>query len=147
VSDDAMKVDEVVEGLLAVLPLQARSAVHQTAVASSLSGLQFQGVAEQIWGFAQLELRDLRLLTAKLVALGGQPDGAAAEYPPVKDPEGALDDLITAEEQVIRDLHALIEKTGEEPRSEAMEHLLEHALQRKQEQVDWLRRALGASAA
>jgi hypothetical protein len=32
--------------------------------------------------------------------------------------------------------------SGQEPRSEALEHLMEHVIMRKQGQVDWLRRAL-----
>lgn len=145
-SDDAMKVDEVVGGLRAVLPLQARSVVQQTTVAAGLSGLQYQGVAEQVWHFAQLELTDLRLLTAKIVALGGTAPGTVAEFKPSADPEEAIQALIANEEEAVRDLHAIIADTGQEPRSEALEHLLEHALQRKQEQVDWLRRAIGAPA-
>ena len=40
-------------------------------------------------------------------------------------------------------LHAIIPHTGQEPRSEAIEHRLEHQIMRKQEQLDTLRRALG----
>jgi hypothetical protein len=41
-------------------------------------------------------------------------------------------------------LHAVIPHTGQEPRSEALEHRMEHLIMRKQEQVDTLRRAVGA---
>jgi hypothetical protein len=39
-------------------------------------------------------------------------------------------------------LHAVIPPSGQEPRSEALEHLMEHLIMRKQNQVDVLRRAL-----
>jgi len=39
----------------------------------------------------------------------------------------------------------VIPHSGEEPRSEALEHLMEHLIMRKQNQVDWLRRARRAS--
>ena len=38
-------------------------------------------------------------------------------------------------------LRAAIEPTGREGRSEALEHMLEHVIQRKQDQVDFLMRA------
>ena len=38
-------------------------------------------------------------------------------------------------------LHAVIPHSGQEARSEALEHLMEHIIMRKQNQVDWLRRA------
>jgi hypothetical protein len=38
-------------------------------------------------------------------------------------------------------LQAAIEPTGREGRSEALEHMLEHVIMRKQDQVDFLVRA------
>jgi hypothetical protein len=55
----------------------------------------------------------------------------------------SLNDLCTAEDDVIATLHSVIPDTGQQPWSEALEHLLEHLIMRKQQQVDFLRRALG----
>ena len=49
--------------------------------------------------------------------------------------------LIEAEEETIESLQAAIEPTGREGVSEALEHLLEHLILRKQNQVDFLLRA------
>jgi hypothetical protein len=49
----------------------------------------------------------------------------------------AVDALIDAEDETIAALHKVIPHSGQEPRSEALEHLI----MRKQNQVDWLRRA------
>jgi hypothetical protein len=49
----------------------------------------------------------------------------------------AVDALIDAEDETIAALHEVIPHSGQEPRSEALEHLI----MRKQNQVDWLRRA------
>ncbi len=38
-------------------------------------------------------------------------------------------------------VYAVIADYVLEPRSEALEHLMEHLIMRKQNQVDWLRRA------
>ena len=43
--------------------------------------------------------------------------------------------------ETIAMLHAVIPDTGQEPHSEALEHLMEHMIMHKQNQVDWLRRA------
>jgi hypothetical protein len=51
----------------------------------------------------------------------------------------AVDALIDAEDETIAALHKVIPHSGQEPRSEALEHLI----MRKQNQVDWLRRARG----
>ena len=42
-------------------------------------------------------------------------------------------------------LHAVIPHSGQEPRSEALEHLLEHVIMRKQQQLDFLALALEGS--
>jgi hypothetical protein len=52
-------------------------------------------------------------------------------------PASAVDALIAAEDETIAALHEVIPHSGQEPRSEALEHLI----MRKQNQVDWLRRA------
>jgi hypothetical protein len=49
----------------------------------------------------------------------------------------AVDALIDAEDETIAALHEVIPHSGQEPRSEALEHLI----MRKQNQVDWPRRA------
>ena len=50
-----------------------------------------------------------------------------------------MDALIESEDEAIAALHAVIPYSGQEPRSEALEHLMEHLIMRKQNQVDWLR--------
>ena len=53
-------------------------------------------------------------------------------------------DLLEHEREVVAALHAVIEHSGQEPRSEALEHLLEHVIMRKQQQVDFLGLAIDA---
>lgn len=57
------------------------------------------------------------------------------------EPAAALDHLIATEDELNDALHAVIPHSGQEARSEALEHLMEHVIMRKQNQVDWLRRA------
>jgi len=54
----------------------------------------------------------------------------------------ALGAAVDQEDECIAALHKVIPPSGQEPRSEALEHLMEHLIMRKQQQVDALRRAL-----
>ena len=137
-----MDVDKVLECLNHALPLQQRSALQYTLAAGSMFGLQAQGLSLQLWEYAKLELEDARQLVEKISALGGDPStdvGPVAWYP---DPEEAMQALIDQEEDCLDSLHAVIPHTGQEARSEALEHLMEHMIMRKQNQVDYLVRAI-----
>ena len=57
------------------------------------------------------------------------------------DANDAVEWIIESETEAIEALREAIEPTGREGRSEALEHLMEHLIMRKQNQVDWLRRA------
>jgi bacterioferritin (cytochrome b1) len=139
-----MDVDAALEKLNAALRLQWRSAVEMTAVAGSMRGVQWHPFGVLLWSFAEAELDDARRTVEKIVALGGEPTTEAAPFRLHADPEKALQAVIEHECEGVAALHAVIPDTGQEPRSEALEHRLEHQIMRKQEQVDTLRRALGA---
>jgi hypothetical protein len=57
------------------------------------------------------------------------------------DPVEAITWLIECETDAVEALQAAIEPTGRDAVSEALEHLLEHLILRKQSQIDFLRRA------
>ena len=138
---DPMDVDSVLEGLNKALRLQQRSVLQLTLGAGSMFGLEFQAVGERLWLFARSELEDTKLLVEKITALGGDPTVELAPMQWHEDPRAAIDVLVESEDEAIAALHAVIPHTGQEPRSEALEHLMEHLIMRKQNQVDWLRRA------
>ncbi|MGH2754493.1 MAG: hypothetical protein ACRDLB_08660, partial [Actinomycetota bacterium] len=48
--------------------------------------------------------------------------------------------IIAMEDETTEALREIIPATGQEARSEALEHLLEHIIMRKQEQIDFLHR-------
>lgn len=128
------------------LRLQARSLVEFTLLAGGLTGLAGVGTKGQLREFVQHELEDTYLLTEKLVALDGTASAAVETVEVTADPVRALAALATHEEETIAALHAVIPHSGQEPRSEALEHLLEHAIMRKQQQVDVIRLALQGMA-
>jgi bacterioferritin (cytochrome b1) len=140
---DPLDLDAVLDTLGTALALQYRSALQYTQVAGSLTGLQWSVLGVQLWTFAESELDDARRLVEKIVALGGTPPSAPAELRYEPEPEKAMAALIENECEAVAALHAVIPHSGQEPRSEALEHRLEHLIMRKQEQVDTLRRAVG----
>ncbi|HUQ38853.1 MAG TPA: ferritin-like domain-containing protein [Acidimicrobiales bacterium] len=141
--DDKMKIPQVLEKLDAALALQYRSALELTVLAGSQVGIERQPLAGLLWSFAQEELADARRLVEKIVTLGGNVSTAAAAFDPPTDPDAALSALVEHELEALEAIHAVIPDTGQEARSEALEHRVEHMIMRKQEQVDTLRRMLG----
>lgn len=146
-SAEPMNTEDVIRTLQRALSLQARSLVTMTVLAGSLRGLPGMEAKFRLRAFVQEELEDTYLLAEKLVAVGGEPAVEPAEVHPATDPRQALRDLLEGEREVIAALHAVIPHSGQEPRSEALEHLLEHVIMRKQQQADLLALAVESDAA
>ncbi len=139
--EERLDVEGAIEKLNAALELQQRSTLQWTMTSGSLFGMEFQAFGDRFWQFAQQELGDTRLLVEKIAALGGEPSTKIAELRWTGDPSDAVEWLIESETEAIEALQAAIEPTGREGRSEALEHMLEHLIMRKQNQVDFLLRA------
>ncbi len=139
---DPMDVDEVLHRLNEALAHQQRSVLQFTVASGSMFGLDVQGVTSELKAFAAAELEDTRLLVEKITALGGDPTTEVRGLSWIEDPHRAIATLVKAEDELISALHQVIPPSGQEPRSEALEHLMEHIIMRKQNQVDWMRRAM-----
>ena len=135
---EPMDVEKVLAGLDTALCLQARSTIRMTLLAGSLRGLGALAARDRLREFALAESEDLARLTEKASALGGRPAAEVGRIAVDPDPEVSLPELLQAEQEAIAALHAVIPATGQESRSEALEHLLEHMIMRKQQQVDFL---------
>jgi bacterioferritin (cytochrome b1) len=140
-SEEKLDEQKAIELLNAALRLQQRSALQYTLNSGSLFGFEFQAFGDRFWEFAEAELRDARLLVEKIAALGGEPTTDVAPLKWSGDPGEAVEWLIESESETVEALQAAIEPTGREGRSEALEHMLEHLIMRKQNQVDFLLRA------
>jgi bacterioferritin (cytochrome b1) len=138
---EPMDTKKVLEQLNAALEMQLRSLLQFTQASGSMFGIEVQGVAEKLWTFAEHELEDTRLIVEKITALGGDPTTKIGKLAWDPDPAKTLDHLIETEDEVTEALHAVIPHSGQEAASEALEHLMEHIIMRKQNQIDWLRRA------
>jgi bacterioferritin (cytochrome b1) len=139
--DETLDVELALERLNDALRLQYRSVLGYTLASGSMFGFEYQGLGDGLWEFGQAELEDVRRLVEKITALGGSPTTAVADLNWSPDPEKAVSWLIETEEEAIEALQDAIEPTGREGRSEALEHLLEHLILRKQNQLDFLVRA------
>ena len=135
---EPMDVEKVLEGLSRAISLQAQSVVHMSLLAGSLRGMGALGTKEQLRAFVLAETEDMVTLTQKASALGGDPVAEVGRIAVDTDPGKALPALLQHEQEAIAALHAVIPSTGQEARSEALEHLLEHVIMRKQQQVDFL---------
>lgn len=140
-----MDESEAVRLLNEALGMQYRSTLAYTVAAGSVGGLAYVGLVERFWDYAQAELADTRRMVEKIVALGGRPVVTADDLQDSKDAEGTVRRLVEWERHLIARLQEIIPVAGEEPRSEALEHFVEHFMSRKQEQVDQLLRALGGT--
>jgi bacterioferritin (cytochrome b1) len=137
-ANEKMDVPEVLSLLNVALRLQNRSALQLSLASGGMVGLAGQALAPRLAHFAERELADTRLIVEKIAGLGGDPTPEVAPLEWRGNPTEMIAVLARQEEETIAALHAVIPATGQEPRSEALEHLMEHLIMRKQGQLDLL---------
>lgn len=142
-SEEKLDRKEAVKRLNIALELQYRSALQYSIVAASLTGIEAQALDSKLTEFGDEELKDARLLIEKIVSFEGKPTTEVAELRFEASTKKALRWLIECEQTAVEALQESIEPSGREGRSEALEHLMEHLILRKQHQVDYLARAAG----
>ncbi len=140
-SEERLDEGKAIKHLNVALELQYRSALQYSIAAASLGGMGTIALGPQLTEFGDQELNGARLLIEKIVSFGGEPTTKVAELRHQTDPKDTVEWLIECEQEGIEALQEAIEPTGREGRSEALEHMLEHQIMRKQRQVDLLARA------
>ena len=143
--DEQMDVGAAVGALNEALPLQFRSGLQYTVAAAGVVGFEHQFMADRLRSFGEAETDDARRFVEKVVTLGGEPRVGVAPLRWTSDLGEAVDWLIESEGEAIDALRKVIPPTGNQGPGEALEHLIEHAILRKQEQVDFLLRARGGA--
>lgn len=139
--EETLDESEAIDRLNDALRLQFRSALQYSLTSSSLTGIEAQAIAGELIDFGDQELADARLLVEKVISFDGTPTTEVAELRNPDSGRDALDWLIETEQEAIEALQQAIAPTGREGRSEALEHMLEHMIMRKQRQVDLMSRA------
>lgn len=139
--DEQMDVEAVRRQLATAVSQQLGVLVSLTLLAGSLRGAAYVGLKLRLREYAAAEVTDTQRLVEMFCALGGELPRMEVPPTPATDSATALRDFIELDRQVMASLHAVIPHSGQEPQSEALEHLIEHVLLRKQEQLDFLRLA------
>ena len=137
---EPMEVEKVIDLLDKTIPLLFRSAALYTWMAGTATGIEFQALGVKFEEFGRYELDDARHLIEKSDALGGDPTTKIAGFDHIKPTSAGLKKIIELETEALDALQEIIPATGQQARSEALEHRLEHIIMRKQEQVDLLER-------
>lgn len=130
-------------GLADAIKMQHRSVLAFTLAAGTVPGVEGLAFGDTCRRWAGFELDDLARLAEKLVVLGGEPPTEVAPFKWSGKAEDMASAIVDQELECLTQLHGIIADSGQEPRSEALEHLVEHLIIRKQEQVDRLLRILG----
>ncbi len=133
-----MDTQKVYETLGGAIDLQAESVLTMALLAGTLRGVGGSAIKQSLREFVLAELEDTYQLIEKLSALGGRPSMSAPEISVATDTDEGLAALLAHEVKAVAALHDVIPHSGQEPRSEALEHLLEHIIMRKQQQIDYL---------
>lgn len=141
--DEPLDHDAAIAALNKALRLQYRSGLAYSLVAGSLTGFAHVALGPQLYAFAAAELDDARRLVEKIVALGGEPVTTVAKLEFHPQAKAAFEWLLQTEREAIEAVASVIQCTGGDAESEALEHRLEHMIMRKQEQVEALERARG----
>lgn len=141
-SEERLDEAEAIKRLNVALAQQYRSALQYSLTAASLKGLEAQSLGLKLTEFGDEELSGARQLIEKIVSFGGEPTTEIAALQFEAAAEDAIARLLRCEEELVEALQEAIEPTGRDGRSEALEHMLEHQIMRKQAQVDFLNRAL-----
>jgi bacterioferritin (cytochrome b1) len=140
-AEELLDEQQAVERLNTALSLQLRSALQYSLVAAAVTGFEGTAIADLLTEYGDRELADARLVVEKIVSFGGTSTPDVAELRAGSSLEEAIDWLIECETAAVEALQEAIEPTGREGRSEALEHMLEHMIMRKQRQIDFLERA------
>jgi bacterioferritin (cytochrome b1) len=139
--DEPLDHERAIKALSSALRLQYRSGLAYSLVAGSLTGFEHVALGTQLYEFAAAELDDARRLVEKIVALGGEPTTTVAKLEFHPKAQDAFGWLLEIEHETIDAVASVIQTTGGDAESEALEHRLEHMVMRKTEQVEALERA------
>lgn len=137
-SSDELDAEAVQRTLGSALDHQGKSVLKLTVLAGSMGGTLGTALKPTLRQFVASELEDTYLLVEKLSSLGGTPSFDVGQVNSTESAAAALEDLLELERAGVAALHAVIPHTGQQPHSEALEHLLEHVIMRKQQQIDFL---------
>ena len=126
----------------ACLDLLARDAVSAAMAAGALPGPEGVALREPLRRMAEDDIRDVERLVARMVSLGGKPRAKVDAISLQKTWKSALRALVGSQRQTLDALVNAIPADADDAEGEATEHLLEHMIARKRDDMELLERAL-----
>lgn len=131
----------LVASLNRALPLVARDALALAAAAGTLPGPEGVALGATLRDMAAANLRDVERLAARIASLGGTPAVAVEEPAVPKGLAASVKRLLTDGQATLEALVDAIPADADDAEGEATEHLLEHMVARKREDLELLQRA------
>lgn len=128
--------------LNAALPLQYRCALAFAIAAGTLPGAEGVALADSLRAIAAAELRDVERVAARIASLGGTPSVRVAALKPPTTWRPTLKRLVAIQKEALDAIVAAIPADADDAEGEATEHLLEHMIARKRDDLELLERVL-----
>lgn len=132
----------LIRDLNGALPLLARDALAAALLAGSLPGPEGVALAPILRHVAAEDLRDLGRLSGRIAALGGTATISGRKVDGAGDWREALEALVAGQRETLDAVVAAIPADADDAEGEATEHLLEHLVARKRDDIELLERAL-----
>jgi len=133
---------DVASGLNRALPLQARDAIAASLAAGILPGVEGIALREPLRRMAAAEIADLERLSGRVASLGASPTVRVQKVELPKTLKPALRALRDMQRETLDALVAAIPADADDAEGEATEHLLEHVIARKRDDLELLERAI-----
>jgi bacterioferritin (cytochrome b1) len=133
---------QLVDDLNGALPLLARDALAAAIAAGSLAGPEGVALSEPLRRMAADDVRDLERLAGRISALDGSPALSVRKLQPAGEWRPALESLVAGQRETLDALVSAIPADADDAEGEASEHLLEHLVARKRDDIELLERAL-----
>jgi bacterioferritin (cytochrome b1) len=123
------------------LPLVARDALALATAAGTLPGPEGVALGAALRDMAVANLRDVERLATRIASLGGAPALAVEEPRVPKGWAASVKRLLADGQATLEALVDAIPADADDAEGEATEHLLEHIVARKREDLELLQRA------
>jgi hypothetical protein len=130
------------DALNRALPMVARDAIALAVVAGTLPGPQGVALSGPLREMAGANLRDVERLAARIVSVGDSPATGIEELAFPKGWAASVRRLVADGRRTLDALVEAIPADADDDEGEATEHLLEHMVNRKREELELLERAL-----
>ena len=130
------------DALNRALPMVARDAVGLAVVAGTLPGPQGVALSGPMRDMAAANLRDVERLAARIGSLGAAPAVQVEELTVPRTWAASVKRLLADGRATLDALVEAIPADADDAEGEATEHLLEHMVNRKRDELELLERAL-----